>query len=141
MPNAEKVNSVATIEQSSKVALSDAITVLYTHGVLTCAERDSARKRLATVKQSLTVAADVKEHLATEPVSPPYKFGPLPWIVTMSESGGCRFLIDSRDPENRDMFSGFKINAHGKIGEKSLTTGDGGRYNYHRSYFIEELPE
>ena len=93
--------------------------------------RNVIRGNVRTVKYCLTV----------EPVSNAYKFGALPWLVTMKESGGWRFLIDSRDPDNRDMFSGFKINAHGKISEKSLTTGEGWRYNYHRSYFIEELPE
>jgi hypothetical protein len=35
--------------------LSDAVTLLYTHGVITGRERDAARRRLATVKHSLTV--------------------------------------------------------------------------------------
>lgn len=58
----------------------------------------------------------------------------LPWVVTKKESGGWRFLIDSRDPENRDMFSGFYIRTDGRLGEKMQ------RYNYHRSHFEEELP-
>lgn len=68
-------------------------------------------------------------------------WGHLPWIVTLAESGGWRFLIDQRSPDNRDMFSGFKIDANGSIGKgPSLTTGSGGRLNLHRSHFIEDLP-
>lgn len=69
-------------------------------------------------------------------------WGTLPWIVTLKESGQWRFLIDQRDEANRDMFSGFKIDLRGSIGEgPSRTTGAGGRVNLHRSYFIEGLPE
>lgn len=65
----------------------------------------------------------------------------LPWIVTLKDAGGWRFLIDQRSNENRDMFSGFKINASGSIGDGiSKTTGEGGRLNLHRSYFVEDLP-
>lgn len=109
-------------------------------------------------------SATVKPDLTVEPVSNRYKFKDgechlcwacgalpidgglqawekLPWIVTLSESGGWRFLIDSRDPNNPDMFSGFKINAHGSIGKGiTLTTGSGGRINLHRSHFMEDLP-
>jgi hypothetical protein len=117
-----------------------------------------------TIEQSSIVAATVKEFLTVEPVSNHYKFNDgdvhlcwacgalpcdgglqswekLPWVVTLKESGGWRFLIDSRDPENSDMFSGFKINNHGKImAQPTLTTGSGGRLNLHRSYFEEVLP-
>jgi hypothetical protein len=95
----------------------------------------------ATVKQSLTV----------EPVSNRYKladncfvcgalpgdqcedpWGKLPWIVTKRDSGGWRFLIDGRDPDNRDVFSGYYLSTEGKVGSV--------RYNFHRSHFLEELP-
>ena len=36
-------------------AASDAITLLYTHGIITGRERGAARRRLATVKDCLTV--------------------------------------------------------------------------------------
>lgn len=66
----------------------------------------------------------------------------LPWIVTMRESGNRRFLIDRRDQTNRDMFSGYLISGAGTIGDGiSLGTGSGGRLNFHRSHFFEELPE
>ena len=66
----------------------------------------------------------------------------LPWIVTLKDSGNSRFLIDRRDLINREMFSGFKINAKGCIGDGiSLMSGNGGRLNFHRSYFLEDLPE
>jgi hypothetical protein len=66
---------------------------------------------------------------------------PLPWIVTLKSSGGWRFLVDRRDPQNPDLFSGFKIDNHGSIGRgPSLTTGGGGRLNLHRSHFCEHLP-
>jgi hypothetical protein len=103
----------------------------------------------------------VKQDLTVEPVSNRYKLGQpcggcggmpgdwafdpwesLPWIVTLSESGNWRFLIDRRDAVNRDMFSGFKIDGHGSIGDGiSQMSGNGGRINLHRSYFIEDLPE
>lgn len=38
-----------------ETALSEAVTLLYTHGVMTGAQRDSARKKLTTVKKHLTV--------------------------------------------------------------------------------------
>lgn len=83
MPNAEKVNCAATIEQSSIIC-------------------------------------------------------PLPRIATLKESGGWRFLIDRQDPNNPDMLSGFKIDINGSIGNgPSLTTGEGGRLNLHRSHFEE----
>jgi hypothetical protein len=102
----------------------------------------------------------VKPDLTVEPVSNRYKLGQgcgscgalpsdwandpwenLPWIVTMNYAHFPRFLIDRRDSDNRDMFSGFKINRLGSIGEGiSLTTGAGGRLNLHRSYFLENLP-
>lgn len=118
----------------------------------------------STVKENLTVGSGVKDCLTTEPVSNRYKFDDgeihlcwacgalpcdgglqswekLPWIVTLKESGGWRFLIDSRYPDDPDMFSGFKISNHGKImAQPTLTTGSGGRLNLHRSYFMEDLP-
>lgn len=64
-----------------------------------------------------------------------------PIIATMVGSGGHRFLIDQQDVANRDMFSGYKINRAGSIGNGiTLTTGSGGRLSFHRSYFVEELP-
>ena len=112
------------------------------------------------IEQSSIVAAAVKSGLAVEPVSNRYKLGQgcgscgalpsdwandpwenLPWIVTLAESGNWRFLIDRRDPINRDMFSGFKINRLGSIGDGiSWGSGAGGRLNLHRSYFLEDLP-
>lgn len=59
----------------------------------------------------------------------------LPWVVTKKDSGGWRFLIDSRDPENSDMFSGFYLCTDGRLGEAMQ------RYNYHRSHFEEALPD
>ena len=114
----------------------------------------------STIEQSSIVAATVKQDLTVEPVRNRYKLGEpcgacggmpgdwafdpwenLPWIVTMNYAHFPRFLIDRRDSANRDMFSGFKINRHGSIGEGiSLTTGSGGRLNLHRSYFLEDLP-
>jgi hypothetical protein len=102
-----------------------------------------------------------KLSLAVEPVSNRYKLGQpcgacggmpgdwafdpwknLPWIVELSGSGNGRFLIDRRNAVNRDMFSGFKINGHGSIGDGiAQTSGNGGRINLHRSYFMEDLPE
>lgn len=96
----------------------------------------------------------------TEPVTNTYKFDDvchccgawpidqaenpwdkLPWIVTLKESGGARFLIDLRVVGNRDMFSGYMIDRNGSIGDgRSLTTGAGGRLNLHRTYFNEDLP-
>jgi len=65
----------------------------------------------------------------------------LPWIVTLKNSGNWRFLIDRRTA-NLDIFSGFKVNAYGSIGDGiSLTTGSGGRLNLHRSHFVEDLPD
>lgn len=63
---------------------------------------------------------------------------PLPQIATLKNSGGWRFLIDRQDPNNPDMLSGFKIDRNGSIGDgPSLTTGEGGRLNLHRSHFEE----
>lgn len=64
----------------------------------------------------------------------------LPWIVTLNDSGNWRFLIDRRTA-NLDVFSGFKIDAYGSVGDGiSRTTGAGGRLNLHRSFFVEDLP-
>lgn len=105
--------------------------------------------KLSVVKQSLQTGT-VKKTLTVECchscgglpidwVNNPW--ARLPWIVTLKESGNWRFLIDQRSAENPDMFSGFKINRHGSIGDGiSRTTGAGGRLNLHRSYFVEELP-
>lgn len=113
-----------------------------------------------TIEQSSKVGATVNQDLTVEHVRNRYKLGEpcgacgglpgdwafdpwenLPWIVTLSESGNWRFLIDRRDPVNCDMFSGFKIDGMGSIGDGiSQTTGNGGRLNLHRSYFMEDLP-
>ena len=102
----------------------------------------------------------VKEDLTVEPVSNRYKLGQgcgscgalpsdwandpwenLPWIVKMNYAHFPRFLIDRRDPVKRDMFSGFKIDRLGSIGDGiSWGSGAGGRLNLHRSYFLEDLP-
>lgn len=64
------------------------------------------------------------------------KVAPLPRVATLKNSGGWRFLIDRQDPNNPEMFSGFKIDRNGSIGDgPSLTTGEGGRLNLHRSHF------
>lgn len=97
-------------------------------------------------------SATVKENLTVEPVSNRYKFGGscfscgalpadqienpwerMPWIVTKRESGGSRFLIDGRDDDNPDVFTGFAMSVHGKLGKL--------RYVFHRSHFEEELPD
>ncbi len=148
----------ATIENFSIVeSASKAILLLYTHGFLTASERNAARKRLgkATVKKSLTVepvryrykmGGDGNAQGCYACGSPPIDWcddpwGKLPWIVTLKDSGNWRFLIDRRDHVNPDMFSGFKINNYGNIGNASRTTGEGGRLALHRSHFIEDLPE
>lgn len=65
----------------------------------------------------------------------------LPWIVHFNRAGYPRFLIDRRDHANRDMFSGYAINGLGSIGDGiSRGSGQGGRLNFHRSFFVEELP-
>lgn len=80
--------------------------------------RSNESATCATIEQSSTVA--------------------LPRVVTLKDSGGWRFLIDRQDPNNPDMFSGFKIDANGSIGQgPSRTTGEGGRLNLHRSHFEE----
>lgn len=132
--------------------LSEAITKLYTFGLINEQAKNHARKKL------LAIAPD-------EPVSYRYKLGEdgngqgcfacgcgpidfiqdpwasLPWIVTLKESGHQLFLIDRRDEKNTDMFSGFKIIGNGSIGNGiSATTGSGGRLNLHRSHFEEDLP-
>ncbi len=106
-----------------------------------------------TVNKSLTVASDVKESLTTDPVSNRYKFadscfacGSLPcdqtenpwqsppWVVHFDMAHFPKFLIDGRDPDNPDMFLGYRVS------RQSLTTGQGGRLAFHRSHFAEDLP-
>ena len=153
------------------INLSDAISALYIYGIITGAQRDAARKKLAvvllrqdsgqtfdstgadrqSVKANLIATPTVKQSLTVESchacgalpcdwVNNPWSS--MPWVVTLKESGGWRFLIDSRDQQNPVMFSGFKIDRYGSIGNgTSLGSGSGGRLNLHRSYFIEDLPE
>lgn len=64
----------------------------------------------------------------------------LPWIVTLRNSAGQRFLIDRRSSDNPDMFGGLLITGDGRVYRQQLTTGETGRRNFHRSYFEEELP-
>jgi hypothetical protein len=96
--------------------------------------------RTGTVKQNLTVeCCHSCGALPVDWVNNPWS--ELPWIVTLKDSGKWRFLIDQRSAENPDMFSGFKIDGRGSIGDRiSQTTGAGGRLNLHRSFFVEDLP-
>ena len=58
----------------------------------------------------------------------------------LATKGGRKFLIDSILADNPDMFSGFYLKPDGSVFEKTATTGEGGRYNFHRSHFAEKLP-
>ena len=97
-------------------------------------------------------SATVKENLTVEHVNNRYRFsgpcfccgalpadqvnnpwGQVPWIVTKKKSGGIRFLIDDRDEDNPDVFTGFAMSVHGKLAKL--------RYAFHRSHFEEELPD
>lgn len=78
--------------------------------------------------------------LTVEPVSNRYKLGELPWIVHFDMTHRPRFLIDGRDPDNTDMFLGYRVGGTGAVVKQSLTTGEGGRLAFHRSHFVEELP-
>jgi hypothetical protein len=69
--------------------------------------------------------------LVSDQVKNPW--GAMPWIVTKRESGGIRFLIDGRDEDNPDVFTGFAMSVHGKLAKL--------RYAFHRSHFEEELPD
>ena len=66
---------------------------------------------------------------------------PLPWLVTKTNSGGWKFLIDKKIKDDPPIYSGFYVSRHGDVNhEASMCSGAGGRYNYHASHFVEELP-
>lgn len=64
----------------------------------------------------------------------------MPWVVHFDIAPYPKFLVDGRDPNNADMFLGYKITGCGRISRQSLTTGEGGRLAFHRSHFVETLP-
>lgn len=136
-------------EKSLNCELSEAITRLYTFGVINASERTKARNKLGTIedcsivehghddptcKKFLQVEAEscyACNSLPCDWVDNPWV--KMPWVVTLKESGGQRFLIDKRIDKKSNMFSGFKVS---RLGALHRT-----RENFHSTHFIEVLPQ